>query len=273
MSTSRKVVAASAVAALLMMTSAASASLSYTATFGTAADVYAAKAVFSLLSPTSIGITLSNESGVATTDAGNALMGLFFDLTPASALNPGTAVISAGSNLANSGITPPPGSGTDVSKGWEYLATGLSCPGGGSSCQGIGAAGNVGGGGGFGHSNFNPGPSTNIDGADYGIVSANYVDGTGNGSLTNKPPSIRNSVDFTLLAPSGVDLSTFSVANVVFSWGTASDEFHSPPQIPIPAALPLFGTALAGWGALGWRKLRIGRMLSLLRPSTTAALT
>ena len=86
-----------------------------------------------------------------------------------------------------------------------------------------------------------------------------------NASITNGKfsPYVDGSATF-VLALSGVTSAT-TVTGATFSFGTGPDTFIQtgsnpppppPPPIPLPGALPLFATGLAGLGLLGWRRKR-----------------
>jgi hypothetical protein len=180
-------------------------------------------------------------------------------------LTPLTAALNAGSNMANASFIP---AGQGLGGEWQYR----NVPGGfGDSnpptgfpvtqAYGIGSSGLTNGGTGlFDHGNFTPGPSDNVDGAGWGLVTSNYVDGTGPTDISNHPME-RNSVVFTLngwtLGDPGL-LAGFG--NIRFQYGTSlSEPFFpqpTPPTTPVPAGVVLLGMGGALTGLLAWRKRR-----------------
>jgi hypothetical protein len=78
-----------------------------------------------------------------------------------------------------------------------------------------------------------------------------------NGSIAgNGPhnPFLNQSALFTLVSPDIT--STTTITSATFSFGTTAgiNVPGVPPTVPIPGALPLFATGLAGLGLLGWRR-------------------
>jgi hypothetical protein len=157
-------------------------------------------------------------------------------------------LLGAGSVVVND--TPPVGG--VVGGEWAY-ASGIDGP--GLATEGIGSAGF----GLFGNATF-VGPDLDspaaVNGMNYGILSAGDNTATGNSPILSEP-FIKNSVVFTLLGTFNIA----SIANVWFQYGTGLTEpgfggqctancsSELPPEVPLPAALPLL---LGGLGGLGW---------------------
>jgi hypothetical protein len=200
-----------------------------------------ATANFSLTGNT-LTVTLTNTSTADTTVPTDLLTGVFFNtthtLTPVSASLNGSTVFY--------------GSITNAGDGWGY-ASGVSANGKNSAISASGAVS------GLGHSNFS-GANNQLQGVDYGILSAGDNSATGNTGLTGHGPLIKNSVQFTLTAATGFSLSELG-SSVVFQYGTALTETHftATPDVtaaPAPSSAILLGigVALLGCRALTGRR-------------------
>jgi hypothetical protein len=76
----------------------------------------------------------------------------------------------------------------------------------------------------------------------------------------------QNIWDNATFASLGISDSDGNVAPNIYrwTWGSAADQSFtinvvSAPEIPLPAALPLFATGIGGLGLLGWRRKRRAR--------------
>ena len=170
---------------------------------------------------------LTNAAGPNTVSYVNSdvLTAVFFSTTALN-LTPETASTSLLQNTSGGTVC----SGTcDVGIGWEYLTLGSTQYG---TLNGISAAGF----GIFGQSNFG-GPSTNLDGADYGILPSNYPGGLG--THINASPLANNFSTFTLQVPQGFSLA--EIDRVVFQYGTALTEQSLPGEfVPEPGTVGAF---------------------------------
>ncbi len=204
----------------------------------------AASASFDLAGST-LTVTLANTSISDVTVPSEVLTGLFFNsnyaLTPVS--------VSLNDSLVFYGSTNDPG------KGWGYK-TGVSAHGMNSALSASGAVA------GLGQSNFSS-ITMNLQGLDYGLLSAGDDAATGNGGLTGKGkgPLFNNSLEFTLRAPQGFTLDNLG-ADVVFQYGTSLLEpsfWGAPPISTVTLPTPEPGTFLllgTGFGALALAKRR-----------------
>ena len=160
-----------------------------------------------------------------------------------------SANLAVGSSVL---FAPAGGAGPNVGGEWAYLSGLSGAPNGatdGISSSGLGL--------------FGPGdrfPGSNLQGPDspdglqYGITSSGDNPATGNAPVTGGNALIENAVLFTLSGlPSNVSLA--SIGNVTFQYGTAlTDPTINPSPVPVPAAVWLFGSALAGIGLLSRRR-------------------
>jgi hypothetical protein len=194
-------------------------------------------------------VTLTNTSGFAIPDSAHVLTGVFFNMTGNPGLGSVSAVLGGGSNVANGGTTDPD---NVVGGEWAYLGGGDILR--NTQRQGISSAGL----GVFGDPTF-PGNNLNgpdaIDGIQYGIANASYVNGQGNGGIETTP-LIRDSVVFTL---SGLPVDfNGSFSDVLFQYGTALTEPSFPPEqgpgVPAPAGVILLGLGGAMTGVYSWRQ-------------------
>ncbi len=232
-------------------------------TFTGSSGSLAASADF-VFSATDLTITLTNTSTADVNDPAGVLTGVFFDL--AATLTKSSATLNAGSTV----VYDSPGT-TNMGGEWAYVGSLSGAP--GAATKGISSAGlDL-----FGpsdrfdtSSNLAGPPSGSPDGVQYGLLSAGWVSTGDNTGITGSGGLIKNSVVFVLLGTFDLD-NLPNITNVSFQYGTALDEPNipgtcttcgggigpPPSEVPLPAALPLFGSALAGAGLLGgWRKRR-----------------
>jgi hypothetical protein len=205
-------------------------------TFTGATGPYAASATFDV-SGSNLLITLTNTSTADTLSAGDLLTAVFFNISGDPTLTRTSVVLAGGSTVEHNGGTNP---GNDVGSEFAYLS-GLNQYGAnqGVSNSGLGI---------FGPPDRFPGndlyPPDSPDGAQYGLASAGDNPATGNGSIADPIPLIKNSVLITLGGlPGGFSLS--DISHVTFQYGTGLDDTHIPgnPQpVPEPASLTLLGT-------------------------------
>jgi hypothetical protein len=207
-------------------------------TFSGSSGTLSAEADFSL-SGSTLTVALMNTSSADVLVPTDVLTGVFFNtthtLTPVSA-SLGASTVFYGS-ISNAG------------DGWGY-ASSVSAQGENSAISASGAVS------GLGHSNFS-GSSNALDGLDYGILSAGDISATGNTGVTGHGPLIKNSIQFTLTAASGFDLSELG-DSVVFQYGTALTETHidggggggGGGSVREPSTLLLLGGGLIGFGAM-----------------------
>ena len=164
-----------------------------------------ASALFSLTGST-LNITLTNTSSSDVLVPTNVLTGVFFNTT--NTLIPVSASLN-GSSVFYSSIV------NNVGEGWQYKS-GVSAQG---KNSGISAAGlSI-----FGPSGNFFSPGLNLNGLNYGILSAGDNTGTGNGGITGHGPLIKNSVAYTLTANTPFSLSELG-STVVFQYGTSTTE-------------------------------------------------
>jgi hypothetical protein len=174
--------------------------------FSGSSGVLSATANFSLTGNT-LTVTLTNTSKADVLVPTDVLTGVLFNtthtLTPVSASLNGSTVFY--------------GTLTNVGDGWGY-ASGVSAHGKNSAISATGAVN------GLGHSNFS-GTSHQLQGLDYGILSAGDNPATGNTGVTGHGPLINDSVQFTLTAAPGFSLAELG-NSVVFQYGTSLSETH-----------------------------------------------
>lgn len=247
-----KRVAVASAAALVAVTNTAFATAIYSGSSGN----LAASAAFTI-SGSNLQIDLSNTAMVDPTASNQTLSGIFFDLGTAG-LTPLSASVDAGSIIQASKCDVSVNCAAETNVGGEFsYYFGAS--------HGISSSGYLAGNtsmGNFGGSNLdNPAA---LNGINFGIVTATFVDFSGNGGMDNDP-LINGSVVFTL---SGLTagLSESAITNVRFQYGTSLTEPNfggscvvdcggTPPnRIPEPESLALLGLGLLSLLAVRRRK-------------------
>lgn len=204
----------------------------------------AASATFEV-SGSQLLVTLTNTSSADVLVPADVLAAVFFRIDGTPSLAPVSGSVASGSVI----LWGPDGGG-DIGGEWAYAA-GLSLDE-QNGMQGIGTAGF----GLFGPPDMFPGPNlsgpVNVDGLDYGLLSAGDDPLTGNAPVTGGTPLAKASVTFVLQGlPTGFDES--SIGGVTFQYGTSLDE----PRfgVPEPATMGL----LLGMAGLGLRRRLLSR--------------
>jgi hypothetical protein len=221
-----------------------------------------ATASFSFISGTSLTVVVTNTSTFSAYGNNDLLSGLFFALsgnptlsatsaTTPTLVNPGSCTASMVSVCSAGNVD------IGFEYGFQYSATGFS----GSTLTttanyGIAAAGyslvspNFGTGNvsKFGASPQNlDGGSGALGGLDFSILGSGYNSAASANSLRNIPLS-QNSVTFVFALQPGV--TTLSVSNVTFAYGTNPDSSAGASLVPEPGGLAVLGVAAAGmWAA------------------------
>jgi hypothetical protein len=183
-------------------------------------------------------VTLDNLGGQVLAPP-DVLTAVFFSATQTftasnAALGPGSAFVF-------------PLGGDTVGANWAYN-TGLAAP--NNATQGIYSAG-------FsfpGTGNFGCGGScNNLDGIDYGLISAADDTTNGNAAVTGGNPLIQHAAVFNL-GPAGAfnPDAPGAITNVSFQYGTSLGE---PNVVPIPPAVWLLGSGLIGLLGIARRKV------------------
>jgi hypothetical protein len=176
-------------------------------------------------------VTLTNTSTFDVLVPADVLTCLFFDVDGAALnLTPVSAVLGSGATVLFGGSDP----GGVVGGEWEWEES-FTNPAPRGSDYGIGSSGL----GLFGAGEMFPGTNlqgpADVDGLQYGMVSAGDDPATGNTPVTGTNALIKNEVVFTLSGlPGGFDVH--SITNVNWQYGTALTE----PNIPEPSSVMLF---------------------------------
>jgi hypothetical protein len=189
--------------------------------------------------PGTLFLTLTNTAACDVNDPPDILTAMFFNYNGA-ALTPVSAVVSPGSSQ----VFPSAPAGTYVGNEWRYGAN-LSVYGG--TFDGIRAVGfGIPGGG---QANFGCGGScNNLQGMDFGILSAGDDTSTGNAPVTGGNTLIKNAVTFTF-SYSGATPTLSNFSNVIFQYGTSL--FPDEPCLGCTQFVPETGSAaLLGAGML-----------------------
>jgi hypothetical protein len=209
-----------------------------------------AAAVTFSLTGNNLTVTLSNTSLSDVKVPQDVLLAVWFDATHS--LSPVSASLNGSSVFY--------GSLTNVGDGWGYYS---ALAGGGHGMNnGITAAGfGIGG----GHSNFS-GAHNSLGGLNYGLLSAGDNPATGNTGVKGHGPLINDSVQFTLTAGSGFNLSELG-NTVVFQYGTSlnepsfsgtlqTSETGPPSPTPEPGTLLMVGSGMLGMAGVLRCKLK-----------------
>ncbi len=216
---------------------------------GVAGITLSASAVFDITGNV-LTIVLTNTAANANDKSkdvpGNALTGVFFDLTGNRTLTPVSATVVAGTILGTSYCYTGMCDSTTTNVGGEFrFDTGSGFP----ADYGVASAGYIGGSGNMVGPDLAP-PAA-VDGPNFSLI------GTGafspNGGL-GSVPLIQSSVTLVLSGVTG--LTTSDISGVSFQYGTALDEANIPgtPSVPEPTSLLLLGSGIASLGIASLRR-------------------
>jgi hypothetical protein len=244
----------------------------FTGTFNNSATgrVDLASASFSILTGTTnyLQIVLTNTSSFSGYNNPDVLSGLFFSIAANPTIIPtsaaATSIVNPGGCAAGFVLTC---SGTNVDVGHEfgfvYSATGFSGALATTARYGIGAAGysslnpTFGSAASFGANPPNLDSSPGPNGLGFSIVGSAYSNAASSNSMSSVPLT-NTSVTFGFALPTGV--STLSISNVTFAYGTAPDGSVGAngggTGVPEPMSLALFGTGMAALGLARHRRSR-----------------
>ncbi len=207
----------------------------------------AASVTFNAIGST-LTVTLTNTSSQTMAAPTDVLTAVFFDISGNPLLTP---IKGQASGFVNGGAADSNG---EVGGEWAYKANLSNAP----ATRGVSSSGL---GGTFGSSDVFPGlrlvddGGQPPDGLGYGIASASYISGQGNGGIKNTP-FFQNSVVLTLSTVPNLDLT--KISNVSFQYGTALNEVRycadqspgcgggPPAGVPEPASLALLSAGLLG---------------------------
>ncbi len=237
----------SALCAMLVALAWTSSSQALSLTYSGSSGSLSASALFNL-SGSTLNVTLTNTSSSDVLVPTNVLTGLFFNTTHT--LTPVSASLNSSSVFYGAFVN-------NVGEGWQYKS-GVSAQGknSGLSAAGLGI---------FGPSGNFFSPGINLNGLNYGILSAGDNTGTGNTGVTGHGPLIKNSVAYTLTADTLFSLSELG-STVVFQYGTSITEptvlgtcIHDctppPPQVvPEPSTWIMLMTGTLCLLGYGWSR-------------------
>ena len=225
----------------------------FTGTYNDAGTLDTASAVFSLINGgTTLQIVLSNTSTFTNYTNPDVLSGLFFAIASSPTLTPASAVASAMVNdsacSANCNI--------DSDFGYVHSSAGFSSSTLTTTAQyGIASAGYSSLTPSFGSAAAFGGGSTQLQGLDDSIVGPDYTGGKG---TAGSSPLAEGSVTFDFTLPTAV--TSLSISDVSFAYGTAPDGSAGATGVPEPISLAMFGTALAALGVVRRRKPRLAQI-------------
>jgi len=216
----------------------------------------AASAVFTQVG-NDLCIVLTNTSTVDAADPSEVLTGVFFNISGSPGLTPLSAVLTTGSTVLFDADGQPAGGVVGAEWGFRSdVPASSGLPTHGISSAGLSPL--------FGGTLF-PGAQLDdpdaVNGVNYGIIPLDDLNPltNGNNAVTGNNPLVRNSVTFKL---SGLGDITYTISDIVFTYGTALGEQQLPEPTPTPEPAPeptslaiwCLGMVAAGFGARRMRK-------------------